>query len=162
MWCYSLFTWRRWIWFFKNRFCRLRQNLYRPWPEGSSELGICHSILRFFHLSFFPAVFLELAHLFFSWDLVRCQGPIWRCLWQSSIFELKCSKSLKNLFIGFAWKWCRMKVIMTFKFSIKIAYVGKIWFSSYDQKCSRPFRFWYSLIVNMSLMDWHLTLIFCM
>ena len=51
---------------FKNRFCRLRQNLYQPWLEGSSELGVCPSILRFFRLSFFPAVFLELAHLFFS------------------------------------------------------------------------------------------------
>ena len=44
----------------------------------------------------------------------------------------------------------------------KTAYVGQIWFSSYSQKCSRPIRFQYSLIVNISLMDWHLTLIFFM
>ena len=44
----------------------------------------------------------------------------------------------------------------------KTAYVAQIWFSSYSQKCSRPIRFQYSLIVNISLMDWHLTLIFFM
>ena len=36
---------------------------------------------------------------------------------------------------------------------LKTAYVEKIWFSIYGQKCTQPIKFQYSLIVNISLMD---------
>ena len=59
----------------------------------------------------------------------------------------------ENLSISFVRKWCRMKVLMTLSHSEKLSYVGKIWFSSYGQKCSRPIRSQYSLILNTSLVD---------
>ena len=46
--------------------------------------------------------------------------------------------------------------------SEKTACLGKIWFSSYGPKCSRPIRLQESLVTYISWRGWSLTLIFCM
>ena len=59
----------------------------------------------------------------------------------------------ENLYISFVWKCFRMKIIIEFQHSAKIAYVGKLWFSSYGQKWSCPIKFQYSLIVKILIID---------
>ena len=44
--------------------------------------------------------------------------------------------------------------------SAKTAYSGRFQLLGYDQKCPWPTRFEYSLILNISGMDWSLTWIF--
>ena len=134
-----------------------------PWPEGSYELGLC------FRLSVRPSFWqfwLRIGSLGFSETLYDV--AIWRCAWRARFFWKNPlpAKRPKNGGFGvfrkicslvFACKFCRMKVLMT-----KNCIWTKIWFSRYGQKCCQPIRFQYSLIINISLMDWHLALIFCM
>ena len=128
------------------------------------------SVFPSFRPSFFLTVLAQNWLIRFFWNFVWC-SHMEMCM-KSSVF-LKKPPSSKNdqkrpknggfgvfrkiCSLVFACKFCRMKVLMT-----KNCIWTKIWFSRYGQKCCQPIRFQYSLIINISLMDWHLALIFCM
>ena len=127
--------------------------------------------------------FLRIVSLVFSETLYGVRGSIWRCAWQRPIFSKKspfgkndqqCSKMTQSYSFwvfesfretywlvlpgnGAEWKYlwpCGIlrKPHMREKSGSQVT----------AKKWSRPIRFQYSLTVNISLMDWHLTLIFCM
>ena len=109
----------------------------------------------------------------FFWNFVWSKGPIWRCVWQCQMFFWKNPLATKMSKMAQKWGFGLFRKIYSFVFSrnsvewrylwpFMTVFVAKIWFSSYSEKYSQPIRFQCSLIVNISLMDWHLTLIFCM
>ena len=98
-----------------------------PWQEGSYDLG---SVLPSFHpsvcLSFFQAVFLELAHQLFLKLFIVLGAHMGPNVWVGQIpFRQEWPEMAKkgpklgflhfqeNLFISFFWKCCRMKAIIT-------------------------------------------------
>ena len=131
-----------------------------------------------FHLSvhpFSPAclyVFSEVAHLLFL-KLSIVLGPIFSYLWQSSIFLKKkwCQKGQERRFFG---RFKKIKSLalygigakQKFLWSFNILWKLHAWEKSVSQVMantgSQQMRFQYSLIVNILLIDWYITLIFGM
>ena len=125
------------------------------------------------YLSFCPTVsFLGISSLVFE-TLHNVIGPCVECISQSQLFLGKSLLGkndqkwpLNRVFqhfskISFVWKMCSTKVLMLLWHCMKNACLGKIYSSSCGQNCSRPVRFtFFFLVLNISLIDWHLALIF--
>ena len=142
----------------------------RPWAEWSCEIGIvCPAVLpsdrkfsRYWFISFF-------------WNLTWCFGPIYSCVWHG--FFAKTPHQAKMTKNGQKWPKNRVFGIVK-KFKSGIGVKRKfLWFIVILRKLhaweksdsqviakngSRPVRFQYCLIVNFSLKDYDLTLIFGM
>ena len=111
----------------------------------------------------------------FSSNLAWCLGPIYSCAWQSKIF-LKKSPSSKSdqkrpqiRFLGLFKNFkssvlSKIGVKRRFLLFINILQKRHAWEKSGSQVMakngSRPVRFKYSLVINISLTGWYLTLIF--
>ena len=139
------------------------ERLLAPWPrlEGSYNIG---SIYPSFHL---PVSFLGIGSLVFSETYHNVRGPYMvlcdsRIFWKKNPSGKNGQRWPKNMVFGL------FKKIMSLVFSgicvkwkflwfINILWKLHAWEKSGSQviakNCSRPMRFQYSLIVNISLID---------
>ena len=154
----------------------------RTWPEGKRVLWKrgCPLFVRLpYSLFVLPSgrKFSQERLIWFFWSLVWCQEPIFSNMWQSRIFLKKMmskmvKKGQKTRFFGL-FKKIKSLVLSGIVVERKCLWSFNIlqklhtWEKSGSQVImakngSRSVRVRYLLIINISLIDWYLTLIFGM
>ena len=116
----------------------------------------------------------------FLWNIFMCYRPIWRCcvtepdLFGKIPFQHKWAKMVKWPKVGvlglfrkiysnlFFLEMVENKSIYEPLAFFKNCICGKNLVLKLWQNCSWSVEFHFSLIINISLMEWHLTLILCM